>query len=378
MDKIYNPVKIKNYYDKLLHGKARTEAIRNAIKEADDNNDLPFMIYFREELCHESTFYGDSMDMMVVFPEMLAIIDKHPDIPSTCFDTNYDDAADHIIWVYKWIINACSDFYQIPMEDCLNFFEDYKRRSLKHGYSLRPYYRVIHGFYDDLGDSEKADKAFHMFEKLPRDLNCDCKACERNTEISFYLNKDNLDKALKLSEDIENFKLTCRDDKKAWLTMKGYYMDYYIRHNNFEKAAEISKLIVRNADADNECHKWDDILYCYAHINLAKALRVYKDHWKEWHEDRNPKDQYDEIENACCFWKIYGLRRKRKTVKLGFDASFPLYNENDSYTVTDLFDYYYNKTRTLALKFDKRNGTDYFIKHLEKELEKIDKFDWKG
>lgn len=40
MDKIYNPEKIKNYYDRLLHGKAR-------------------------------------------------------------FDTNYDDAADHIMWIYK-------------------------------------------------------------------------------------------------------------------------------------------------------------------------------------------------------------------------------------------------------------------------------------
>lgn len=370
MENVYDPVKIKNAYDRLPHGKAKTEAIRSAIKKSDDNSDLPFMIYFREELCHESAFHGDCMDMMIIFPEILAIIDKHPDIPSTCFDTNFDDAGDHIIWIYKWIIHDCKDFYQIPMEDCMNFFEDYKRRSLKYGYNLRPYYRAMYNFYKISGEMEKSEKAFHMFKKLPRDLNCDCRACERNSEINYYLNKDNLDKALKLSEDIENFKLTCNNDKKAWLAMKEDYMDYYIRHNNFEKAAEISKLIVRNSDAENECNNWDDILYCYAYINLAKALRIYKDHWKEWHEDRNPRDQYNEAKNICCFWKIYGLNRKRKTVKLGLDKSFPLYNEDDTYKINDLFDYYYNKAKTAALKFDKRNGTDHFINDFEDTLEK--------
>ncbi len=373
MEKVYDPVKLKDYYDELLHGKAKIEAIRSAIKEADDNNDLPFMVYFREDLCHESTFFGDSMDMMVIFPEILGIIDKHPNIPVTCFDTYYDNADDHVMWVYKWIINACKEFYQIPMEDCINFFEDYKRRSLKYGYNLRPYYKVIYGFYNILGDTKKAEKAFRMFEKLPRDSNSDCKACERNSEILFYLNKDNLDKALKLSQDIENFKLTCGNNKKSWLSMKSNYMNYYIRHNNFEKAAEISKLIVRNSDMENKCEEWDNILYCYAHINLAKALKIYKDHWKEWQEDRNPKDSYDESKNICCFWKIYELNRKRKTVKLEFDISFPLYNEDDLYKITDLFDYYYNKAKTIALKFDKRNSTDKFIKQLEDALNEVSK-----
>lgn len=58
MEKVYDPIKLKNCYDKLLHGKTKMEAIRSAIKEADDNNDLPFMVYFREDLCHESTFLG--------------------------------------------------------------------------------------------------------------------------------------------------------------------------------------------------------------------------------------------------------------------------------------------------------------------------------
>ena len=56
--------------------------------------------------------------MMVIFPEVLSIIDRYPDTPSTCFDSGYTDEMDHILWVYKWVVSNCKDFYQIPMEDC--------------------------------------------------------------------------------------------------------------------------------------------------------------------------------------------------------------------------------------------------------------------
>ena len=75
----YNPEELKKHYDGLPHGKARTEALREAIEAADQHNDVPFRIYFREEMCHEACFYGDVMYMMVVFPEMLSIIDRYPD-----------------------------------------------------------------------------------------------------------------------------------------------------------------------------------------------------------------------------------------------------------------------------------------------------------
>ena len=48
----YNPEEIKNHYNEIPHGKAKSDAIRQAIEMADQNNDLPFMIYFRYVLSH--------------------------------------------------------------------------------------------------------------------------------------------------------------------------------------------------------------------------------------------------------------------------------------------------------------------------------------
>lgn len=362
----YNPEELKNYYDALPHGKAKEDGIREAIKAADQNNDVPFMIYFREQLCHETCFYGDIMHMMVIFPEMLSIIDKHPDIPSTQFDTNYDNALDHILWIYKWVISECSSFYQIPMQDCLKFFEDFKKRSISYGYNLKPYYRALYQFYRF--DSKKQTEAFYNFEKIPRDLNSDCQACERNTEIEFYLNAGNFDKALELSCDIENFKLRCGNSLDAWLRMKILFLGYYIKHCEFDKATEISLILERKINDESEYQVWGSIMNCYAHTKPGRALRIYKKYWKELEKEHSPDTMFDSSCDTCCFWDRI-KRDGRETVKINFDTSFPLYNKESVYKTEDLFNYYYNRAADIAKKFDKRNSAGSYMEILNNSLE---------
>ena len=362
----YNPEEIKNHYNEIPHGKAKSDAIRQAIEMADQNNDLPFMIYFREEICAESCFYGNTMEMMVVFLEMLSIIDRHPDIPSTQFDAGYKNALDHILWIYKWVVEECASFYQIPMEDCIKFFEDFKKRSQSYGYNLRPYYKAFYYFYD--WDKEKADKAFHNFERIPRDGNSDCHACERNTEIEFYLKNGNFRKAAKLSADIEDFRLTCGDHWSAWLRMKILFFDYYMDNCEFEKATEIALILERRISDKKEFQIWGNIINCYAHTKPGRALRVYKKYWRTLEDWRTPQDLFESMMNTCCFWHVIKLGGK-ETAKLDLDNSFPLYNEDKSYNIEDLYNYYYNKAEDIARKFDKRNNADSYIKKLNKSLE---------
>lgn len=60
-------------YEQLENGKVRISGMYEAIKQADENNDVPFQLYFRIELCDESDWYADSLDMFVVFPKLLAL-----------------------------------------------------------------------------------------------------------------------------------------------------------------------------------------------------------------------------------------------------------------------------------------------------------------
>ena len=45
----YDPEILVHNYRKIGHGKARAGAIRSAINQADLNNDIPYMMFFREE-----------------------------------------------------------------------------------------------------------------------------------------------------------------------------------------------------------------------------------------------------------------------------------------------------------------------------------------
>ena len=366
---MYDPVNIKNTYDKMEHGKVKIAAMRSAVAEADRQGDVTYGAFFREEICHESCFYGEGMDMMIIFPELLALVDKHPETPTTIFDKYiYQNSLDHVLWIYKWVLSHCESYYQIPMEDCMNFFQDAKERFLRFGYNLKPWYLILYDFYKHI-DKERAEKDFYEFERLPRDSNSDCQACERNTEISFYLDQGNLEKAVALSKEIENFKLTCGDKMSAWLRMKKHFMHYYMKRREFDKALDYCRMMERNLQEETEFERWDDFLVCYAHSDLGKALKIYKEHWKEWQEWRDPSDEFRVNVNACLFFRELGKSKEGKEqVKLPFDNSFPLYRESGQYGIQELYDFYYKKASDLAEKFDARNGADGYRKELEEAL----------
>lgn len=368
-DRRYDPEGMKRAYDKLEHNNARAEAIRAAIKAADQQEDNPYRIFFRLDLCRESCFYGDRLDMMVIFPEVLAIADRYPDTPHTIFNNNFKDSMDHILWVYKWILSSCSGFYQIPMSDCRKFFADFKRRSQAYGYNLKPYYKLKSLFYQSI-DREENERAFHLFEQLPRDGNCDCKACDRTGTIDFYLRKGDLQRADALSKDIENFTLRCGGGERmrSWVNMKAHYMHYYLRKQDFAKAQTYCEMIDPRRVKNDEFSYWDDFLYCYAHTNIGKALQIYKSNWKRWQEQRQPATIFGNSLNIACFFMELYRTRRRKTVKLALDASFPLFTEHGQYRIADLYRYYYDRAADMAHKLDTRNGTDYYRRLLQETV----------
>ena len=67
---MYDPVNLRSQYREMEHGKAQLAGIRAAIEAADAHKDVPYQIYFRTQFCEESVFYGDDLDMVVMFPEL--------------------------------------------------------------------------------------------------------------------------------------------------------------------------------------------------------------------------------------------------------------------------------------------------------------------
>lgn len=370
MEETYNPQLLIEIYERLEHGKARLGGIREAIRQADENNDTTYQIYFRSELCKESTIYCDNLDAFITFPEELALVDKYPDTP-TAEESMFISNTNEVLWVYKWILEKCPYFYQISKEDIKYFFKDYKHRCLASGYHLRSYYLYLYRYYNSMNDP-LMEKYFHRFESTPRDRHSDCEACEQNDIVNFYLEHDNLEKATLLAADLESQKIAC-DGICSWLRLKINYLRYYLRKKDYQKAEEYIKLIDRHSNSAQKIEF--DIsrykLHCYSYLDIAKALKVYKSKWKKWLEHREPDSVYLFGTACCIFFQKLMESRNRQTIKITYDSTFPLYRENNTYQISELYDFYYQHTIDIAKKFDTRNENDAYMKKFQKALDEI-------
>lgn len=360
----YNPEALVYSYRRLGHGKARVDAIRSAVSQADLNNDIPYMIFFREELCEESYWFVDELDVVTVFPELLAIMDKYPGTTPVRFQGGIDNTL-NTLNTYKDLLDVCTSFYQIPMEDCINFHNDFMKRWLAYGRTAREAYHMFFDFYLETGDLDNAAKYLHKLKQIPAET-YDCVACAVTGEIKYYLLNNEKDKADKLAEKVEDGTYRCNSRwSDSILKLRKSYLKYYILHGDYEKAAEITYLLEHSGSQMNVYNKYASFMCAYVHSKPGRGLRIYKKHWKEWQEENNQYERYYIFKDAACFFKGLETERSKDTVRLELDKKFPLYNEENIYNIKSMSEYYYKEAEDIARKFDKRNGTGRFISELE-------------
>ena len=110
--------------------------MRYAIQQADLNNDIPYMVFFRQEFCNEAMWYADEIDIYTVFPELLSLIDRYPDTEPVLPN---NDIMEDVLYIYGSMVVDSSDYYQIPFKECERLFDDYTKRMTSAGSGM-PYY----------------------------------------------------------------------------------------------------------------------------------------------------------------------------------------------------------------------------------------------
>lgn len=368
----YNPGRLIDDYIRMGHGKAKIAAMRYAMEQADLNNDLEYMLYFRMELCDETEWYGDGLDNFVVFPELLSIIDSNQVNSKISSQKLYDITGD-ILWTYESLLSLCSEYYQIPLEDCINFHNDFKNRWIAYGRSPAEPYRMLSGFYRDAGYLDKAGEALSVL-KASHMGDYDCPGCIANTELAYYLSINEKEKADRLAGKIEDGTFLCGNNltnSNAVPRMHKHYLNYYLYNAKYEKAAEKAYILEHNKSSVIDYKLWASFMCSYVYTNTGRGLRIYKKHWKDIENEQRPAYMYNSFKDASCFFTGLKKVKDKDTIKLPLDNTFPLYNEENIYNIDSLASYYYKKAEDVAKKFDKRNGTDKYVKELEMSLKNI-------
>lgn len=336
------------------HGRQKMILLRKAWELADEEQDYEAQIKYRLEYMSESSFYDDTMEIFIVYPEILKIYDQHVQ------EWGYDSASRDILWYYKWLLEVAREFYQISVEQFELFFEDSKRRYLQNGYSLRSLYQHKYTFYLDI-DKEKARKAYSEFINCNRDSMSDCHACERATEVEYFLVMGEPDRATIKAAPLIDGQLSCAEEPESvWGDFLKYYNERIIlgERDYVEPAGNLCESLRRAIERKGIATFYiPQVLLFYALEHPTKALNYYKKNWSFYEECRNPLTKYW---FAVATLRFLENLREKKSYKMKMSPSYPFYNESDTYDVEELRNYYKNAALDIAGKLDKRNGTSIY------------------
>lgn len=346
--------RIMDEYELLEDGAPKMAGIKKAIQIADEEKDAYWRLVFRKEYIREAIFDDDTLQAILLFPEYAALYDAY----SKTFD---DYPAINFLWAYKWIIETAQDFYQVSYEKIIEYFEDFKKRCIENGFSLRSYYMKSAEFFKYI-DIEKSKKAIEEFEKQRIDDLSDCDACELSTQVYFELNYGNSQKAFTLIQPILSGRKKCGEVPHSTYR---YLLDYYIKQNDMENASVYEKLLLKEIKNIAHLTSVSKLLKYYTYVDINKGIRIFKEYLPLDIQTKNPIDKFNFELQAYYLLKEAKKCRNKKTIQLLLDKKFPLYKENGVYEFDELITFFLKNVTEIAQKFDKRNKSNYFSNEIK-------------
>lgn len=342
----YNPEEMRRNYRALQSGDPRMRAIRNAAAAAEQANDLPWAVRFHHDLIHESVFSGDRYQALVDFPQYLALVKRDPELEKeNLWDT---------LWMFKWIVEAATEFYQIEKVQVIRWFSEYRRMLLENGYSLRSWYEKRAIFFSYC-DRAKMRMDFDRFLECKPDAMSDGEASELDSTVRFALESGNREQAMKAAHQILDRNLRTEE-----VPCKTYL---YLLRDAMKRGdqAEAKKYAVPlRALCSGQRFQLEPIgtVLCYdAAADPARGLEFYAKNKALREGSRNP---------FLCFWFDRGAAMLLKAAaKQGLSMKEINGTVLTAEQLAAQAESMMQNCRELAGKFDARNGSDFFTAALD-------------
>lgn len=337
----------QNIYDQLKHGEERYKYLKKVIAEEDAAHNYKEAFDLRFEYITESIMYDDEFKGFIMFPEFMAYYDAHSDV---CDQHS-------LMWAFKWIIGNVEEFYQISCEKIEEYFEEFRKRCVEYGISLRTYYMKKMNFYSYM-NIEKMKECQVRFRKLERDRLSDCAACEMNTDIRMELRYGSEKKAMEMVADMLKRGVSCAEIPE---TTFGECVYHFTRTGNIAEAeyyAEMMMPMIKGRE-NNFLKEISNVLLLKALTAPNEAYDIFKRSINVFLESKNPEMRFYFANAAAVFFNA-AISNDRKKIVIKLPHSFPLYNDENEYELEKMRDYFGGIAKDIADKFDARNGSDYF------------------
>lgn len=339
-----------DHFMTLADGEEKMQYLKTCITDADNAADFEEALDMRYLYIRESIFNEDSYKGIIMFPEYMALFDKHPD----------KHEVRSFMIAFKWIIENVLSFYQISSEMIENYFEEFKKRCEMYGYSLRTYYMKKMLFYND-ADPEKARSLHEPFRSAERDDLSDCHACEISHDISMEFRYGSAEKAVAMLNDMLEQGISCAEVPHVTY---GSCVEHFTKTGMLSEAdhyADILLPMIR--DNGNFLMELAHILCLKTITDPDKAFEIFTRHLKLFAVCRNPKMRFY-FANAASRLLRSAPIEDDVVINLQFPRCFELYNDKNEYTFTVLKKYFYETASDIAAKLDNRNGTSAYTDRL--------------
>ena len=334
----YDPAALCAEYNALESGDVRLRAIRSAVTAAELAGDREALLHFHHDLIKESVFSGDRYQALIDFPQYLAAVKEDPALEREwTWDT---------LWMFKWILEASTEFYQIEKKQILRWFSEFRRELTVNGYSLKPFYNYRAIFYSYC-DRARFRLDYEDFRNTAADSMSDRGAYEDDMIVRFELEIGNRASARKTAQKI--FDSGYRSEEIPSATY-GYLLEDARLCGDTEYAADCAKKLRPLCEGERFKLQRSGILLCWDAVSdpetgLAFYLRNL--HLREG--SRNP---------FLCYWFDRGAAR---LLQAAADAGLTAAGIPDLRAAAASAA---ANAQDLAAKFDARNGSDYFTKKL--------------
>lgn len=357
---MFSPEALITRIHDIEHGEPRLEAYSNAIHEADEANAHEWRFYFRNEYIRESIFHGDSYKAIICFPELLQIIDEHPEVE--------DDNEHELMWTFKNVLENTFDFYQISREEIEHWFEEFKKRSKKYGLSMRMYHMKQCKFYLS-ADPALVPESYAAFHKERRDSNSDCEACEMNFDMKVALSLKDEEEALRIAQPLLEGKKHCAEVPHVTY---GELACHYLYKGELDEATYYGTRCERMIGTEPEfLEQMGILLELYSAVNPMHGWNMLKYSLENFKNCRNPLMRMHFARGAYRLTSVIDSLSETEEAHYTQNVlicSLPLPKSEMGVHMADIAAYFYDIAKEQCEKLDARNGNTFYMDILRTEL----------
>jgi len=325
--------------------------LERAVRLADTQQDRALAFRARAELVRAATFSGFPDRAMIHFVWLLGTFDRHR--------AEFGGHSYQLMWMYKWILSGAIENPEFPLARLEKLALDFERRTREFGFGAHylAYHRLM--LYTQMGDVDRAQRAFLAWRALPRDGISDCEACEQNKVMGYYVTRGNHAAAVTLGQDILRRGLSCHNVPTV---THANLLRPLLTLGRAEEARQAHTEGLRLARLDRNFIETiaEHVAYLLRTGARQGALDVWAEHLDLALGVRNRSDLFEFLTVSAALWAAMPDR----DVTVTLPRSFALYRPDRTYRPDVLARHFREEAVAVARRFDARNGTPHHLRKL--------------